>query len=84
MTQAEFESLLFVDVEDRAATEMAAAPGEPRYDGRPWTRVRDEMVATGSLTVGDLSPKQIARFYRSTNSEGRGVMSALRGLFGGS
>ena len=86
MRQAEFESLLFVDVEKRAATEPAPAAGEPRYYGRPWTRVRDEMLATGSLTVGDLPRRDIARFYRTTNSEdnGGGVMSALRGLFGGS
>ena len=84
MRQPEFEALLFVDVEKRAGTEPAPAAGEPRYHGRPWTRVRDEMLATGSLTVGDLPPREVARFYRALASEDTGFMSALRGLFGGS
>lgn len=83
MKQAEFESLLFVDVEERAAAEAAPEEGKPRYQGRPWTQLRDEMVASGSLTVGAVPPKQVVFFYRSTRSADGGVLTALRGLFNG-
>ena len=83
MKQAEFESLMFIDVEERAAAEPAPEVGKPKYHGRPWTRLRDEMLASGSPTVADLPAKQIALFYRATKSTEGSVMSAFRGLFNG-
>ena len=83
MEQAEFEALLFIDVEKRAAAEPAEQPGHPRYNGRPWTRLRDEMVATGSRTVADLPPGKVTLFYRSTKSAHADEKRFFRGLFGG-
>lgn len=83
MRQAEFESLLFVEVADRAATEPAPSANEGTYGGRPWTRLRDEMLGSGAKTVEELRADRIAAFYKATNRADRGVLSSLRGLFGG-
>lgn len=82
MRQTDFESLLFVEVEKRAATEAGPPDGKPRYYGRPWTQLRDEMVASGARTVGELSTRRIAAYYQSTKSASGGAMSALKRLFG--
>ncbi len=82
MKRAAFESLLFVDVEEKAATEPAPHRDKPKYDGRPWSHLRDEMVARGSTTVADLPAKQIESFYRSTQSAQR-AKSKFMGLFSG-
>jgi hypothetical protein len=81
MHKADFESLLFVDVEERAAAERTPPEGKPRYHGRPWTQLRDQMLASGAMSVGELPERTIAAFYRSTGSVDRGVMSALKELF---
>jgi hypothetical protein len=82
MQRAEFESLLFVDVEERAAAEATPPAGKPKYHGRPWTQLRDEMLAGGAMSVAELPDRTIELSYRSTKSADRGVMSALKGLFG--
>lgn len=83
MKQVEFESLLFVDVEERAAAERTPREGKPRYLGRPWTQLRDEMVARGAKTIKELPADPSAVFYRSTGSgSGGGVTTLFRGLFG--
>jgi hypothetical protein len=81
MHKADFESLLFVDVEERAAAEHTPPEGKPRHAGRPWTQLRDQMLASGSMSVAELPERMIATFYRSTGSVDRGVMSALKELF---
>ena len=83
MQQVEFESLLFVDVEEHAAAEHAPPEGKPKYHGRPWTKLRDEMLAAGAMSVAELPDRAIEVAYRSTKSADRGVRGALRGLFGG-
>jgi hypothetical protein len=40
-------------------------PLHPAYYGRPWTQLRDEMVASGAKTVKELKPRRIAVFYGS-------------------
>lgn len=82
MRQADFEALLFVDVAERAASERTPQEGEPKYGGRPWTQLRDTMLASGAMSVAELPEQAIAAYYRSTGSADRGVMSALKGLFG--
>jgi hypothetical protein len=82
MKRAAFESLLFVDVEDRAAAEHAPQPGKPKYFGRPWSHLRDEMIAKGASTVGVLPAKSIESFYRSTESV-NSATSIFKGLFSG-
>jgi hypothetical protein len=81
MRQAEFESLLFVDVEEHAAAERIPPEGKQKYFGRPWTQLRDEMLASGAMSVAELPANLIAGFYRSTKSADGGVVSAFRGLF---
>jgi hypothetical protein len=83
MKRAAFESLLFVDVEEKAATEPAPQLDKPKYEGRPWSHLRDEMIARGSSTVVDLPANQIESFYGSTGSAKRSK-SMFRGLFSGS
>lgn len=83
MRRAEFESLLFVDVEERATAEPVPQHGEPQYHGRPWTRLRDEMLATGSETITALPANKIELSYRSTNSLDRSVTRFFRHVFGG-
>jgi hypothetical protein len=83
MNQAEFESLLFVDVADMAATEPTPQPGEAKYHRRPWLQLRDEMLASGAKTVAELRADRIAAFYQSTRAADQGLLRALRGLFGG-
>ena len=83
MTQAEFESLLFIDVADRAAAESSPPHGKPKYYGRPWLQLRDEMVASGARTVADLPAKRIAVFYYATRPGNGSAKRMLRGLFGG-
>ena len=82
MQPAEFESLLFVDVQERAAAERTPPEGRPKYHGRPWTQLRDQMLASGARSVGELPERAIAAFYSSTGSVDRGVMGALKELFG--
>jgi hypothetical protein len=82
MQRAEFESLLFVDVEQHAAAEGAPAEGRPKYEGRPWTQLRDRMLANGALSVAALPERTVTGFYRSTGSADGGVMGTLKGLFG--
>ena len=82
MKRAAFESLLFGDVEDRAATEPAPQLDKPKYDGRPWPHLRDEMIAYGSTSVAELPTNQIESFYGSTQSARR-AKSMFRGLFSG-
>jgi hypothetical protein len=82
MQRSAFESLLFVDVEERAAAEPTPSAGEPKYLGRPWTQLRDEMLSRGAMSVAELPARTIADFYRVTGSAEGGVMSALKGLFG--
>jgi hypothetical protein len=82
--QAEFKSLLFVDVADRAASERAPAPGGSTYEGRPWSRLRDEMLAGGAESVGELRSSEVVVFYHLTQSASGGVLSAFRNLFEGS
>ena len=82
MKRAAFESLLFVDVEDKAATEPAPQLGQPKYEGRPWSHLRDEMIAKGSTRVAELPTNQIESFYGSTQSAQRSK-SMFRGLFSG-
>ena len=83
MKQAEFESLLFVDVADRAASERTPQPGEAKYYRRPWLQLRDEMVASGAKTVAELRADRIVAFYQSTSAADRGLLATLRNLFGG-
>jgi hypothetical protein len=82
MEQAEFEALLFINVADRAAKEPASPTGKPKYYGRPWLQLRDEMVAGDALTVADLPPRRITAFYRSTGSsqeDATGIFQRLSG-----
>ncbi|HET8752092.1 MAG TPA: hypothetical protein VFM43_06155 [Gaiellaceae bacterium] len=79
MKRAEFESLLFVEVADRARDESASARSDR---GRPWTQLRDEMLASGAKTVEELRAERIATFYKSTNATEGGVLAAFKGLFG--
>jgi hypothetical protein len=83
MKQAEFKSLLFVDVVDRAAAEPASPPGESKYYRRPWLQLRDEMVDSGARTVGELRADRIRAFYRATSVADRGLLGSLRRAFGG-
>jgi len=83
MKQAEFESLLFVDVADRAAAEPVPAPGTDKYYRRPWLRLGDEMVAGGAETVAELRAAQIVALYHSTQPANTGVKSTFKGLFSG-
>jgi hypothetical protein len=84
MKQSEFESLLFIEVADRAAAEPTPPPGADKYDRRPWLQLRDEMVANNAHTVGELRADRIVAFYHCTNSVTGGLLSAIRGLFEGS
>lgn len=83
MKQAEFESLLFVDVADRAAAEPTPPPGTDKYYRRPWLQLRDEMVASGAETVANLRADRIVAFYHSTQPANIGVKSIFTGLFSG-
>jgi hypothetical protein len=83
MNQAEFKSLLIIDVADRAAAEPPAPPEESKYYRRPWLQLRDEMVASGAKTVAELRADRIAALYRATNASDRGPLSPIRRLFGG-
>jgi hypothetical protein len=83
VTQADFESLLFIDVADRAAVESPPPHGKPKYYGRPWLQLRDEMVASGARTVAELPAKRIAVLYHATRPRHGGAQRVLRGLFGG-
>jgi hypothetical protein len=82
MKRAAFESLLFVDVEEKAATEPARQLDKPKYFGRSWSHLRDEMIARGSSAVADLPANQIESFYRLTESSNSGK-GMFRGLFSG-
>ena len=82
MKRPAFESLLFVDVEDRAGVELAPQLDKPKYFGRPWSHLRDQMIANGSSIVVDLPAKQIESFYRSTQSS-KSAKNMFRGLFRG-
>ena len=68
MKQAEFEALTFDEVQDRAAGESDPAPGMPDYYDRPWTQMRDEMIAAAAKVVADLPPGRVDVFYHSTKS----------------
>lgn len=81
MKQAEFESLLLVEVADRAAAEPDPPPGTDKCYGRPWLQLRDEMVACGAQTVAELRPDRITAFYYSTNPPVAGPLNAVKGLF---
>jgi hypothetical protein len=83
MKQAEFESLLFVEVADRAAAEPTPRPGTDKYYRRPWLQLRDEMVAGDALTVADLRADRIVAFYHATQPANRGVKSIFKGLLSG-
>jgi hypothetical protein len=80
--QTDFEALMFVDVEERAGGEAGPPQGEPRYYGRPWTQLRDEMLASGARTVGELSTNRVAVHYQSTRSAYGGVIDSLKRLLG--
>ncbi|MFZ0341692.1 MAG: hypothetical protein WAL31_05105 [Gaiellaceae bacterium] len=80
--QTDFESLMFVNVEERARAEAGPSQGKPKYYGRPWTQLRDEMLASGARTVGELSTSRVAVYYHSTRSAQRGVVDSLKRLFG--
>jgi len=80
MRQTEFESLMFVDVEARAAAEAGPRPGKPKYYGRPWTQLREEMVTSGAKTVGELSTNRVAVYYHSTKPADRSAVHRLRRL----
>jgi hypothetical protein len=82
MDNAEFESLLFVDVADRAAGEAVPPHDKPKYYGRPWLQLRDEMVASGAPTVAELPAHRINAFYRSTQSGHGNTTRIFRRLFG--
>ena len=83
MNQAEFESLLFVDVADMAATEPTPQPGEAKYHRRPWLQLREEMLASGAKSVAELRADRVVAFYQLTRAADRGLLSSLRSLFGG-
>jgi hypothetical protein len=83
MKRSEFDALLFVDVAERAAGEGAAPPSKPKYYGRPWSELRDEMVASGAKTVRELPARRIAVFYPKMVPANGGAKSIFRGLFGG-
>jgi hypothetical protein len=78
--QTDFESLMFVDVVERAGSEAGPPQGKPKYYGRPWTQLRDEMVASGARTVGQLSTNRVAVYYHSTRSAYRSVFDSLKRL----
>jgi hypothetical protein len=81
MNQAEFESLLFVDVADRAAAEPAPPEDADKYYRRPWLQLRDEMIASNAQTVAALRADRIVAFYHSTNGADQGLLSALKSRF---
>jgi hypothetical protein len=83
MKRADFDALLFVDVEEHAAAEPAPPADGSRYDRRPWSRLRDTMLAKGATTVGELPEAKAADFNRSTKSADGSVLTAFKGLFGG-
>jgi hypothetical protein len=83
MKPEEFEALLFIEVADRAATEPPPEHGKPKHYGRPWTQLRDEMVASGAKTVHELSSSRILVFYQLTRPANGGALSSLRRFFGG-
>ena len=78
---AEFETLRFIDVADRAAAESPPPHGKPKYYGRPWRQLRDEMVASRAQTVAELPAKRIAVFSHATRPANGG--RRLGGLFSG-
>jgi hypothetical protein len=80
--QTDFESLMFTDVEKRAEGDAGPPQGKPKYYGRPWTQLRDEMLASGARTVGELSTNRIAVHYHSTGSAHSGLVDSLKRLFG--
>jgi hypothetical protein len=80
--QTDFESLMFVEVEERAAAEAGPPQEKPKYYGRPWTQLRDEMLASGARTVGELSSNRVALYYHSTRSAQSSVVDSLKRLFG--
>jgi hypothetical protein len=84
MKQEEFESLLFIDVADRAAAEPAPPPDADKYYRRPWLQLRDEMIATDAKTVAELRADRIVAYYHSVNARGSGLLTALRDLLGSS
>jgi hypothetical protein len=73
---------MFVDVEERAGAEAGPLQGKPRYYGRPWSQLRDEMVASGARTVGELSTNRVAVYYHSTRIPYGSVIYALKRIFG--
>ena len=73
---------MFVDVEERAGAEAGPPQGKPKYYGRPWTQLRDEMLASGARTVGELSANRVAVYYHSTRSAYGSVIDSLKRLFG--
>jgi hypothetical protein len=83
MKQAEFKSLLFVDVVDRATAEPTSPPGGSKYYRRPWLQLRDERVDSGARTVGELRADRVRAFYRATSAADRGLLGSLRRVFGG-
>lgn len=83
MRRTDFDSLVFVEVEERAGTEAAVSPhGTPKYYGRPWTQLRDEMLASGARTVRELPTSRVAAYYYSTKSADGSVTLLLQRLFG--
>jgi hypothetical protein len=80
--QTDFESLMFVEVEERATGEAGPPQEKPKYYGRPWTQLRDEMLASGARTVGELSTNRVAVYYQSTSSAYGSVIGSLKRLFG--
>ena len=62
-----FEAMTVAEVHARTAGEGDVQRGKPRYAGRTWTQVHDEMIDGEARTVGDL-PRARIRVLRAATS----------------
>jgi hypothetical protein len=68
-----FEAMTVADVHARTAGEGDVRRGKPRYAGRIWTQVHDEMIDGEARTVGDLPRSRIRVLRAATSAQAAGL-----------
>ena len=69
MERKDFEAMTLAEVSGRADAEGPPEHGKPKHYDRPWTQLRDEMVAGGAATIDDLTSTRVDLFYNLTRSD---------------
>jgi hypothetical protein len=66
--RTEFESITLEQGRARAEAEPDPERGKPKYFGRLWAQIVDEMTAAGASTIGDLPEQRVTDFFNSSGA----------------